>query len=118
MRHCATKAERILWHALRGKQLDGFKFRRQAPIGPFIADFFCPEARLITEVDGATHDDPKRDAARDAWMQAQDLRVLRFWGEEVTVNLDGVLRAILMALREPLPPPPSCKGRGRRKPSL
>ncbi len=94
MRREPTRGEAMLWRALRTRQIDGLKFRRQAPIGPYIADFFCPSARLVVEIDGATHTDPAADAARDRWMRAQGLRVLRFWSDDVGGNLDGVLERI------------------------
>ena len=112
MRGQPTRAERVLWHSLRACQLEGLRFRRQAPLGPFIADFFCPSIRLVVEVDGVTHTDPDLDRERDKWMQSQGIRVLRFWGEEVVTNLEGVLQVILAAAGEPLPPAPSRKGRG------
>ena len=103
MRRDPTRGEARLWRALRTRQIDGLKFRRQAPIGPYIADFFCPTARLVVEIDGATHTDLAADAARDRWMHAQGLVVLRFWGDDVADNLDGVLARIreLAAARRP-----------------
>ena len=77
-----------------GVTLRRLQFRRQAPIGPYIADFFCPAARLVVEIDGATHTDSVADAARDRWMHAQGLVVLRFRGDEVAGNLEGVLERI------------------------
>ncbi len=112
MRRRPTRAERTLWYALRGRQIQGLKFRRQAPIGPFNADFFCPRACLIIEVDGSTHAGSTTDAGRDAWMRREGLRVLRFLDDEVISNLEGVLEAICAAARQPLPPTPSRKGRG------
>ena len=94
MRREPTRDEAALWRAVRTKQIDGLKFRRQVPIGPFIADFFCPAARLVVEIDGATHTDSVADAARDRWMHAQGLVVLRFCGDEVAGNLEGVLERI------------------------
>ena len=88
------------------------------PIGPFIADFYCPRARLVVELDGATHSDSHTDASRDAWMRAQGLRVLHIWNNGVMGNLDRVLAIIREAGREPLPPTSVCfaaqarKGRG------
>ena len=94
MRRDPTRGEARLWRALRTRQIDGLKFRRQVPIGPFIADFFCPAMRLVVEIDGATHTDSVADAARDRWMHAQGLVVLRFWGDDVADNLGGVLARI------------------------
>jgi very-short-patch-repair endonuclease len=81
LRRDMTNAEAMLWKVLRGSQLDGVKFRRQAPVGPYIADFFCFRHRLIIELDGPPHDSDERkgrDAARDAWLRDQGFRVLRF----------------------------------------
>jgi len=110
MRRSPTRAERMLWRSLRAGQIDGLKFRRQTPIGLFIADFFCPSARLVIEVDGITHDDPRRDA----WMRQQGLRVLRVWDDDVIWNRDGVLQIVRAIALRPLPPTPSRKGRGSR----
>ncbi|MBV8455347.1 MAG: endonuclease domain-containing protein [Acetobacteraceae bacterium] len=93
MRHESTRAEQLLWYRLRGKRLNGLKFRRQVPMGPYIADFFCPSMRLVIEVDGASHFDSRTDGRRDAWMRSQELRVLRVWNDEVVSNLEGVLQA-------------------------
>ena len=116
MRRAPTDAERQLWSRLRAKRLNGWKFRRQQPIGPYIADFACLDARLIVEVDGSQHADSARDAARDDWLGAQGFRIMRFWNNEVLENEDGVLVTILAALEPPLPNPSpqplSRKGRG------
>jgi very-short-patch-repair endonuclease len=77
MRREPTATERLLWKLLRDRRLEHLKFRRQTPIGPYIADFVCFERRLIVEADGPFHD-PERDAARDAWLRGQSFRVLRF----------------------------------------
>jgi very-short-patch-repair endonuclease len=96
MRRDATPPEHRLWQALRREAL-GLKWRRRQPIGRYIVDFYCSSARLVVEVDGATHADPAADAARDAWLAAQGLRVLRFWNNEVMGNPEGVLAAIFAA---------------------
>jgi len=114
MRREPTPPEQKLWFVLRRCQLDGLKFRRQVPIGPFIADFYCPPARLVVEVDGAAHSDSTTDATRDAWMLDQGLRVLRVWNNDVMGNLEGVLAVIRHAAREPLPPAPPARGGGDR----
>jgi very-short-patch-repair endonuclease len=90
--------------------LNGLKFRRQVPIGPYIADFFCPAARLVIEVDGATHVDSPTDGRRDAWMQSQGLRILRVWNDEVIGNIEGVLQAIAVAATPPPDPLPQGEG--------
>ncbi|MCE2970197.1 MAG: endonuclease domain-containing protein [Burkholderiales bacterium] len=99
-----TDAEQKLWHALRHKQLHGHRFRRQHPVGPYIADFACIEARLIIEVDGGQHNDPDIDTQRDEFLTSHGWCVLRFWNNQVLVELDGVLEVITDALR-PAPPP-------------
>jgi very-short-patch-repair endonuclease len=93
-----TQAEARLWNALRDRQLGGWKWRRQSPQGPFIVDFHCPEARLVVEVDGGQHSEAAAyDARRTAWLEAQGLRVLRFWNTEVLTHRDGVCLTILDA---------------------
>ncbi|WP_428682006.1 endonuclease domain-containing protein [Sphingopyxis sp.] len=104
LRHALTDQEKKLWGALRDRRLGGFKFRKQQPIGPFIADFVCQEQRLIVEVDGSQHADSESDAARDTFLNGKGYRVLRVWNNEVTGNLSGVLTAILAALSDPHPP--------------
>ncbi len=89
--------ERLLWKLLRDRKLAGVKFRRQVPIGPYVADFLCFERRLIVEADGPHHD-PDRDAARDAWLKAQSFRVLRFTNSQVQGDGYAVLDRILEAL--------------------
>jgi very-short-patch-repair endonuclease len=111
MRRDATPPERLLWQALRRETLNGLKFRRQAPIGRFIADFYCSSAKLVVEVDGATHVGKTSDGTRDAWLLTQGIRVFRVWNNEVMGNLAGVLAAISAVARTP-PPAPSHKGRG------
>jgi len=93
-----TDAERKLWSGLRGEQL-GFKFRRQHPLGAFIADFACLEPKLIIELDGSQHEDNQAyDLARDAFFKAQGFVVFRFPSNAPFQNLDGVLSAILHQL--------------------
>ena len=103
----AGTPERRLWQSLRASQLGGLKFRRQAPIGPFIVDFFCPAARLVVEVDGETHVDAAEDRLRDSWLGREGYRVLRVWNNEVMGNLAGVLDVIRLAARgeDPSPTP-------------
>ena len=99
-----TEGERKLWALLRRKKLSGFRFRRQAPIGPYIADFFCPQARVVIELDGAPHADEaqmRRDAERTAWLQAHGCRVIRFWNLDVFKHPVEVTDAIYHALTHP-----------------
>jgi very-short-patch-repair endonuclease len=103
LRRDATNAERRLWEGLRRKQLAGFRFRRQVILDGFIADFASFDARLVVEVDGATHSTDEEiacDAARAAALAAQGFAVLRFANEDVYRNLEGVLETILMRLTE------------------
>lgn len=96
LRREMTEPEKRLWRALRARQL-GAKFRRQHPIGPYIADFYSREAHLVVEIDGATHSEPdamEYDRQRDAYMRALGLDILRFTAEEVLHNLEGVCLAI------------------------
>ncbi|MCI4680729.1 DUF559 domain-containing protein [Rhodoblastus acidophilus] len=90
MRKEPTEAEKTLWHILRGRRFSGFKFRRQAPIGPYIADFVCFEARLIVEADGSQHAESTADAERDAWFAGQGFRVRRFWNAEILAQREVV----------------------------
>jgi very-short-patch-repair endonuclease len=90
LRKRMTVAERKLWFVLRDRKFAKFKFRRQVPIGRFIADFVCFERRLVIEVDGGQHADSVSDRRRDRWFAANGYRVLRFWNNEVMRNLDGV----------------------------
>ena len=95
-----TRAEEMLWRALRGHRLDGHGFRRQMPVGPFFADFTCPAGKLIIEADGRTHEGAQgRDAARDAWLRREGWRVLRFSDDEVIGGLPLVIERIREALR-------------------
>lgn len=99
MRADATRAENLLWQALRGGKLDGLKFRRQVPMDGYIVDFVCFKARLIIEVDGGQHSQSAADAARDAHFVAGGFRVLRFWNDAVERDLDHVCAHILHVAR-------------------
>ncbi len=99
LRQNQTDAEGLLWHYLRGKQLDGYKFRRQQPIGPYITDFACLSEKLLIELDGSQHAEWKtRDEERDAFLRQAGYRILRFWNNEVFKNCLGVLERIYAAL--------------------
>lgn len=101
LRRNLTEAERKLWIYLREKKADGFHFRRQCPIGPYIADFLCYAAKLIIEVDGGQHgmeDGFERDRRRTAWLETNGYRVIRFWNNDVLGNIEGVVEVIEMAL--------------------
>ncbi len=116
LRSAQTPTEHALWQQLRAKRFGGFKFRRQQPLGRYIVDFVCFEQRLIVELDGGQHADQQNyDAARDAWLQAQGYRVLRFWNNAWHAQQDAVLDAVWCALHDeapPLPNPSPAKGEG------
>jgi very-short-patch-repair endonuclease len=122
MRRQPTDAEHRLWQLLRAKRSHGWKFRRQQPIGRYIADFACHAARLIVEVDDGQHGNTA-DVQRDRWFTAQGFRVLRFWNNDVFNNEEGILTSIHSALeasaaassrdgRTPLPNPSPARGEG------
>jgi very-short-patch-repair endonuclease len=111
-----TNAERKLWFALRDRRFASFKFRRQVPVGPFIADFICYSARIVIEVDGGQHADSAVDRRRDSWFAANGFLVLRFWNNDVLSNLEGVLTSIVDALRGETPHPDRAS-RGRPSPA-
>jgi very-short-patch-repair endonuclease len=114
LRRNLTPEEVKVWVALRGRRFEGFKFRRQVPIGKYIVDFVCQEFKLIVELDGGQHSESKYDEQRDAWLKAVGYNVLRFWNVDVNQELDGVLLTILDSLNQPLIRPSgtfSLKGR-------
>src|SRR5438105_3985108 len=102
MRRAPTPAERILWQALRNRQLAGLKFRRQFPLGPFVLDFCCPEHRLGVELDGGVHAEQQEyDQDRTAHLNQFGYQILRFPNEEVLSNLGAVLHRIRRATTPP-----------------
>jgi very-short-patch-repair endonuclease len=99
LRKNLTPAEQILWQALKGKQLNGLRFRCQHPVGLFIIDFFCPQSKLVVELDGEVHNEQMEyDTARTEQFKAYSYRVLRFRNEEVLDNLPSVLERIFCAV--------------------
>ncbi|MDX2222810.1 MAG: DUF559 domain-containing protein [Rhodospirillaceae bacterium] len=113
LRRAMTEAENKLWKLLRAGQLGGFSFRRQHPIGPFIADFYCPQIKLVVELDGGQHGldaHKQKDRARTKWLNERSIFLQRFWNVDVLKNPDGVLRLIaiqISALSENDPHPAS-----------
>src|SRR5947209_7094848 len=94
LRKNATPAERKLWRHLRNREFAGHKFRRQHPIGSYVLDFYCPAARLAIEIDGSGHSffpGQEHDSAREAFLAASGIRVLRFYNEAVYQEFDGLL---------------------------
>jgi very-short-patch-repair endonuclease len=116
LRRSLTAAERIIWYAVRAHRLNGASFRRQTPIGPFIVDFVCHDARLIIEIDGGQHfeaQNEKRDARRDRFLASKGYRVLRFSNHDVMTNRQGAVEAIDAALAaSPSQPTPASGGGG------
>ena len=91
-----TDAERLLWSKLRKRQVLGSRFRRQHPVGGYIVDFVCIEAKLIIEVDGGQHAEQQRyDDARTDWLSNQGYRVIRFWNHEILTNFEAVMETIV-----------------------
>jgi very-short-patch-repair endonuclease len=106
LRREMTDAEKLLWSRLRNRRLAGFKFKSQEWVGPYIADFYCWEAKLIVELDGSQHGERVGyDQERSRWLKSKGFRVIRFWNNQVTEELDGVLEAIAAVLKERVPSP-------------
>ena len=116
LRSNSTDAELRLWNRLRSRNLEGCKFVRQEPIGRYVVDFVCRERRLVIEIDGGQHSDNKSDLMRDHWLRQHNYGVLRFWNNDVLMNMDGVLDVIARALHEERPPHPTALG-GRPLPA-
>jgi very-short-patch-repair endonuclease len=119
LRQNSTDAERKLWSKLRDRQLLGFKFVRQQPIGPYIADFACREADLVVELDGGQHSESESDALRTGKLGEHGYQVIRFWNSNILTNLEGTLQTLAEHLgKAPSPglrfakPDLSPKGRG------
>ncbi|WP_081852742.1 DUF559 domain-containing protein [Bosea sp. 117] len=104
LRRDQTEVEQLLRSHLRDRRLDGWKFRRQAPIDCFFVDFLCPDAKLVIELDGGQHTD-ENDAERTRMIEACGYLVIRFWNNDVLTNIDGVLLRILENLRGGTPHP-------------
>ena len=115
-----TDAEQTLWRHLRARQFHDYKFRRQHPIGPYIADFACVQERLVVELDGGQHaqaDERAHDTRRTQFLHSQGWRVLRFWNHEVLTELAGVLQAIALGVEGyPHPNPLPLAGEGGDRP--
>ena len=113
-----TEAEGKLWLRLHNRRLLHAKFRRQVPIGRYVADFLCKDHLLVVEVDGSQHRDNPRDVARDAWFAERGYRTLRFWNSDVLANTNGVLQTIAAHLQSSsaaAPTPFSPRGEGARR---
>jgi very-short-patch-repair endonuclease len=101
LRKNPTDAESRLWLHLLQKQLGGFRFRRQVPLGPYVTDFVCQSEKLVVEIDGGQHADKiEHDERRSVWLAENGYRVLRFWNNDVLANTEGVLETILRTLEQ------------------
>lgn len=92
-----TESEKLLWRRIRNRQINGYQFFRQRPIGNYIVDFYCPRAKLVVEIDGGQHfegDNIVRDIIRDAFMKGLNLRVMRFTNLDILKNIENVLDKI------------------------
>ena len=106
LRKNSTREERILWHNLRSRNFLGYKFRRQEPIEDYIVDFIGYEKKLVVELDGSQHAQDEgivTDIERDNLLKENGFKVLRFWNNEITSNLNGVLLRIKEELEQPSP---------------
>ena len=113
LRKNQTEAEKLLWSKLRNKQLNGFKFRRQHPFPPYILDFFCEELNLAIECDGGQHTEEK-DKKRSNFIESNNIKILRYWNNEIIDNIEGVLEDILNNINTPSPKPPP-QGEGSKR---
>lgn len=101
LRKNSTDTEKLFWRHLRNRQLNGYKFKRQVPIGRYIVDFVCTSLRLIIELDGGQHADQiAYDQKRSDFLESKDFKVIRFWNNDVLQNIDGVLSALTLALSQ------------------
>ncbi|NEV02962.1 endonuclease domain-containing protein [Bradyrhizobium uaiense] len=106
LRRTMTRAETLLWRHLKADRLAGLNFRRQVPIGSYVADFIAHSCKLVVEVDGESHDFEERirhDERRDAWLGSRGYRVLRFTNDDVMKSLEGVVLSIAEAAEQAAP---------------
>ncbi len=94
LRHRMTRSERIMWWQLRDRRVNGLTFRRQVPLGPYVADFLCPSLRSVIEIDGGQHADNRADDARDADLAARGYRRLRVWNCDILTNISRVTQRL------------------------
>jgi len=119
LRSSMTGVELLLWSRIRARRLGGHRFRRQVPLGPYIADYACLQVRLLVEVDGPSHEERfQYDEGRTEWLEKAGFRVLRFQANDVLARLDEVLETILRECDRPPSPaspgtPPAARGRDR-----
>jgi very-short-patch-repair endonuclease len=114
LRQAATEAEQKLWYCLRGGRLNGYQFRRQHAVPPYVVDFYCDARRLVIELDGSQHN-VQVDEMRTRYLESLGMKILRFWDNEVLQQTNAVLEAILNTLEHrTLTPNPSPDGRGEQ----
>jgi len=102
LRARSTDTERLLWQKLRGRQVCNLKFFRQFSVGPYILDFYCPEKKIAIELDGSQHTTEQGvayDVERNAYLTGKDVKVMRFWNNEVLTNVDGVVMKVLEVVK-------------------
>lgn len=117
LRSDAADAEQLLWRRLRGRQMDGCRFRRQHPFADYILDFVCPERRLVIELDGGQHaEQATADTVRTLFLEGAGFRVLRFRNHEMFADLDAVCEVIRRALQASEPPSHPAEGDQHRGP--
>jgi very-short-patch-repair endonuclease len=107
LRNNMTRAEIILWSRLRSRQINGYKFRRQQPLYVYVVDFYCPELKLIIEVDGEVHslnENPKYDLKRDNFLKTNGYNIMRLSNLEVETELDSTVNKIILYINEILSP--------------
>lgn len=95
-----TDAEKKFWHEVKAKRFEGYKFRRQYPIGKYIADFVCVEAGVIVEIDGGQHCENVKDDVRTEFLNGLGYHVVRFWNNDILNNLQGSLQALSLTLSQ------------------
>jgi very-short-patch-repair endonuclease len=100
LRSNMTNAERRLWYRLRARRFGGIKFKRQAPIGPYIVDFACLSRKLVLEIDGGQHAGNEADLIREQKLREEGFKVLRFWNNDVLKRTDTVLELVMAALKD------------------
>ena len=110
LRNGSTTAERKLWGALSNRKIEGVRFNRQIPVGPFICDFVARSTKLVIELDGGQHGEAlEYDDRRTAFLKGRGYHVIRFWNDDVFLNLDGVITTILSALKDRPSPSRLCR---------
>jgi len=101
LRKVQTEAEKLLWKHIRNRQLSGYKFRRQYPVGHYIVDFVCLSIQLIIELDGSQHmNNESYDERRTQYLNARGFKVVRFWNNDILIQTDSVLEALSLTLSQ------------------